>query len=250
MDDYALLDFKRIFIGDRSLLFLVEIVFRTIIMYTYTIILLRLLGKRAMGQLSGLELAIIICLGSAVGDPMIGEEMPIIYGITAITTVVVIQYALEMLINRNNRLERIVEGQPVCLINNGIIDLQALKKENLSPADLFRKLRTKDVTQLGEVDSAFFETSGEVSVVFKAPGKIGAGLNIIPCNEAERYYFRTGEKAGTYCCSSCGYSRHFASDTWFPHCDLCGNFTWTKIKTPKRTRRASSAFNNMTPGNN
>ncbi len=82
-------------------MFLVKIVFRTVIMYGYSILLLRILGKRGMGQFSGLELAIIICFGSAVGDPMIGADIPIIYGIVAITTVAVLQISMEKIINKS-----------------------------------------------------------------------------------------------------------------------------------------------------
>ena len=55
-------------------------------MYAYTIFLLRVLGKRGMGQLSTLELAIIISIGSAVGDPMIGVDIPIVHGLLVVTT--------------------------------------------------------------------------------------------------------------------------------------------------------------------
>jgi uncharacterized membrane protein YcaP (DUF421 family) len=66
MDDtFKPFDFHRIFLGDAPLLFLLEIVFRTLIMYSYTVLLLRFLDKRGMGQLSMLELAIIISFGSA-----------------------------------------------------------------------------------------------------------------------------------------------------------------------------------------
>jgi len=68
---FKVFDFHRIFVGDTPPLFLLEIVFRTLIMYAYTVALLRVLGKRGMGQLSMLELAIIIAFGSAVGDPMV-----------------------------------------------------------------------------------------------------------------------------------------------------------------------------------
>ena len=158
-------DLHRIFIGDGPLLFLLEIVFRTTIMYGYSIFLLRLLGKRGMGQLSTLELAIIICFGSAVGDPMIGAQMPISYGVIAITTVALLQVGMEKIINRHDKLEKLVEGKPNCIVDQGLIVLDVLKKENLSHADLFRSLRSKEVEHLGEVHKAFFETSGEITVI-------------------------------------------------------------------------------------
>src|SRR5687768_736421 len=103
--DFKPFDFPRIFFGDAPTLFLLEIVFRTLIMYSYTVFLLRLLGKRGMGQLSMLELAIIISFGSAVGDPMVGYDIPIVHGMLAITVVAIFQILLERFININRKVE-------------------------------------------------------------------------------------------------------------------------------------------------
>src|SRR3954470_23634218 len=103
--NFHVFDFHRIFLGDLPIYFLLEIVFRTLIMYSYTIILLRILGKRGMGQLSTLEVAIIICFGSAVGDPMLGAEVPILHGMVAITVVAFFQIYVERLINKNRKVE-------------------------------------------------------------------------------------------------------------------------------------------------
>ncbi|HEY1008464.1 MAG TPA: YetF domain-containing protein, partial [Daejeonella sp.] len=183
MQDIDVFDFHRMFLGDYPLTFLLEIIFRTIVMYAYTIVLLRFLGKRGMGQLSNLELAIIICFGSAVGDPMIGADIPIIHGFTAITTVALVQVGMEKFINKNKRIEQIMEGLPECLVDDGKILLDKLKTENLSNADLFRALRNKEVVHLGEIDKAYFETSGDITVFFHNKRKIKPGLSIKPIED-------------------------------------------------------------------
>lgn len=184
-ENIKVFDLHRIFLGEAPLLFLLEIVFRTIIMYTYTIFLLRLLGKREMGQLSVLEVAIIISFGSAVGDPMVGANVPILYGIIAITTVAILQIGLETLINKNRKVEAIMEGAPNLVVDNGVMDEEALKKENMSQEDLFRALRFKDVKHLGEVQKAYVETNGQVSVLFNAPKNIKPGRSVLPDNEQD-----------------------------------------------------------------
>lgn len=149
-------------------------------MYIYTILLLRFLGKRSMGQLSTLELAIIICFGSAVGDPMMGIDIPILHGMVVITTVAFLQVGTEWLINRNKKLEAVMEGRPDCLVKNGMILTTSLERNKLSHEDLFRVLRGKDIEQLGEVKNAFFETSGMISVWCFTDTNIRPGLGIIP----------------------------------------------------------------------
>lgn len=243
--EFEVFDFKRIFIGETPTLFLAEIVFRTIIMYTYTIFLLRLLGKRGMGQLSGLELAIIICFGSAVGDPMIGADIPIIYGAAGITTVAFLQIGLEKIINHNKRLEKLMEGEPQLVVDNGIILLSVLEEENISHEDLFRALRGKDVEHLGQVNKAFFETSGEITVWFHPPKKVCSGLLILP--EAEipsNAVCECGETCasmGDCSCRNCGYTSYIKTGTSIASCPKCGYETWLNNTVCSRTQHSAKS---------
>ncbi|RBQ11490.1 DUF421 domain-containing protein [Pedobacter miscanthi] len=232
MKDFQTFDFHRIFFGDLPYSFLLEILFRTAVMYCYTILLLRLLGKRSMGQLSTLELAIIICFGSAVGDPMMGKDIPILHGIVVITTVALLQIGAEWVINRNKRLEQFMEGRPDCLVKDGMIVLKSLSKNNLSQEDLFRFLRSKDVEQLGQIKDAFFETSGLVSVWCYAKPDIRPGLSILP----EEYlsgstYIAAGKtvsQSGAFSCRNCGYTTNYRAGQHFPVCPQCKERVWSK----------------------
>ncbi len=233
MEEIQVFDWKRIFLGDYPIAFLLEIVFRTVIMYLYTIFLLRFLGKRGMSQLSNLEVAIIISFGSAVGDPMIGANIPIIYGITAITTVALIQKGMEKFINKNPTAEKVMEGVPDCLVDNGIVMLHKLSAEGLSREDLFRSLRIKNVFQLGEVNKAYFETSGDMTVLVHEPRNVKPGLCILPDDEhsPSKLIIKKNEVANAnhaYCCTACGFSKDMKIGAIFPECPHCGNEEWTK----------------------
>src|SRR5687768_8186714 len=87
-------DFQRIFLGDLPLEFALEVAFRTAFMFAFTVILVRLLGKRGMGQLSPFELVIIIALGSSVGDPMFYPDVPLFHAMVVVTVIVISQRAL------------------------------------------------------------------------------------------------------------------------------------------------------------
>ncbi|MDZ4705439.1 MAG: DUF421 domain-containing protein [Saprospiraceae bacterium] len=231
---FEIFDFHRIFIGDAPLAFLLEIIFRTCIMYGYTVFLLRILGKRGMGQLSVLELAIIISFGSAVGDPMIMAEVPILHGMTAITVVTVFQISLEYLINKSKKAEVIMEGAPSLVVEDGIIKWDNLVKDNMSKEDLLRSLRGKDVEHLGQIYKAFLETSGQVSVMFHPPKNIKPGLSVIPEHEIPPAAFlkkRTRVKeAGIYCCMNSGNANPFDKKEEIPACELCGEEKWLNVK--------------------
>jgi uncharacterized membrane protein YcaP (DUF421 family) len=230
--NFEVFDFHRIFFGDAPFLFLLEIVFRTFIMYVYTVFLLRLLGKREMGQLSILELAIIISFGSAVGDPMIGANIPIIYGLITMTSIAIFQIGLERLINMNKKVESLMEGSPTLLVENGQIIIEGLKKDNLSKEDLFRSLRVKEVEHLGQIQKAFSETNGQISVIFYSPKSIKPGLSVLPEKEiSDSLKIKKQmpvEEPGHYCCTNCGTVRAFQEKEEVSICKVCSGEEWMK----------------------
>ena len=232
MGDFQVFDFHRIFIGDLPVSFLLEIVFRTVIMYCYTIFLLRVLGKRGMGQLSSLELAIIISFGSAVGDPMVGPDFPILHGMVAITAVAILQIYLEKIINKNKRVETYLEGKPKLVVKDGLIQWDCMAKENLSKEDLFRSLRIKDVEHLGQVHKALFEISGQLSVMFQHPKNITAGLSVLPDDYlSQSTSYNDGDDVKSerhYSCTNCGYTKILKAQDTFTHCKVCDNGVWAK----------------------
>jgi len=183
-----------------------------------------------MGQLSSLEVAIIICFGSAVGDPMMQLQVPILYGITAVTTIAILQLWMERIINKHKKLEEVMEGKAECLVDNGLISLEVLRKNNLSHEDLFRSLRNSEVEHLGQVKKAFFETSGQLSVMFNSPKQTKAGLSVMPLEMVpEKSILKsssTVEKEGLYSCTNCGYTRQYNKDQNFDLCDKCRCENW------------------------
>lgn len=230
-ESFKVFDFHRIFLGDTTPLFLLEIVFRTLIMYAYTVFLLRLLGKRGMGQLSMLELAIIISFGSAVGDPMIGADIPIIHGALAVTVVTLSQIGFERLINRNRKVEVVMEGTANLLVNEGIIQWTSMNQDNLSKEDLFRSLRQKDVQHLGQVKKAFFETTGNISVFYQDRNQKRPGLSIEPEELIDQTDIKDAfpdNADDPYSCFNCGYTLPPASHVTTSKCPKCGENRWIK----------------------
>jgi uncharacterized membrane protein YcaP (DUF421 family) len=231
MDNKYTFDLHRIFLGDAPYAFLLEILFRTVIMYAYTIFLLRVLGKRGMGQLSTLELAIIISFGSAVGDPMMGVDIPIVHGLLVVTTVALLQIGMEKIINKHKKLENIMEGIPDCLVDMGVINLENLAKNELSHEDLLRSLRASQVDHLGQINKAIFETSGVISVLFLPPKHIRPGLSALPQDLIPKSWFINSETIHSpeayYSCNRCGYTIQPAAS--LPGvCYNCGDQCWVK----------------------
>jgi uncharacterized membrane protein YcaP (DUF421 family) len=173
------MEFDRIFFGDLTVEFVLEIVLRTAVMYLYTLTLVRVLGKRGLGQLSPFELVIIVALGSAVGDPMFYVDVPLAHGIIVITAVVALERVLVKLTERNKGVERLIESVPVLLVRDGVLLVDALHQEDLSQSEVFMELREKGVEFLGEVRRAYLEPSGHISV-FKEKTPVTKGVSVLP----------------------------------------------------------------------
>lgn len=173
------MDFERIFLGDLTWTTVLEILLRTAVMYLFTLTLIRLVGKRALGQLSPFELLIIVALGSAVGDPMFYPDVPLVSGLIVITGVVALERALVLLTERNQLAERVIESSPVCVVADGSLQQENLDKEDLSLHEIQMLLRLAGVEHLGDVRRAYLEPTGKVSVFWNTP-RTGAGKSILP----------------------------------------------------------------------
>lgn len=171
----------RMFLGDDfSFGFTIEIVFRTTIMYLYTLGIVRVIGKRGLGHLSPFELVIIVALGSSVGDPMFYDDVPLLHGIVVITVVIFLQRMLQEVTERSPKLEEIFESKARKMISDGELDREALEKENLSERELFSALRQREVEHLGQVRLAFLEPSGEITVFKVDDDATKKGRSVLP----------------------------------------------------------------------
>lgn len=179
--EMAVFELRRMFVGDLDVIFTLEVMARTALMYGYTAGLVRMLGKRGMRQLAPFELVIIIALGSAVGDPMLYPDVPLLHGMAVITVVVGLQRAVSLVTERSPRLEEALESRPALVVFNGRLLSEQLKRERLAPDELFSGLREREIENLGEVREAYLEPTGLLSVFrFRNGEGPEYGLPLIP----------------------------------------------------------------------
>lgn len=223
-------DLHRMFIGDLPWTFTLEVIVRTVLMYLYTLLLIRLLSRRAIGQLSLIEFALVIALGSAVGDPMFYEDVPLLHGFAVITTVVGLNRGINWLMTRNETVERIVEGIPASLVQEGRLVIPNLRRYGLSPEELFEFLRGQGVENLGHVREAYFEQNGQISIFSYRANQHRSGLPLVPpWDIAELRTTRQGDtmqERQTLACIRCGFTQTFDHET-LPSCPACQHTVWT-----------------------
>lgn len=163
--------------------------FRSILLYIIVLIVMRLMGKREIGQLQPFELAISIMIADLASIPMTETGIPISNGIIPILGLLFMHLIISMINLKSNRAREIICGKPRILIYRGKIDENALKKERFSINELQEKLRSNNIMNLGDVEYAILETSGEVTVVQK-PNKrntIPEDFGIMPEYEGLSY---------------------------------------------------------------
>lgn len=140
---------------------------RSIILYIIVLVVMRLMGKREIGQLQPFELAISIMIADLATIPMTEIGIPITNGIIPILGLLIMHLIISMLNLKSTKIREIICGKPRILIYRGRIDEKALKKERFTINELQEKLRSIDVINLADVEYAILETSGEVTVIQK-----------------------------------------------------------------------------------
>ena len=162
---------------------------RSIVLYIIVLIVMRLMGKREIGQLQPFELAISIMIADLASIPMTETGIPITRGIIPILGLLIVHLIISLINLKSIKAREIICGKPRILIYRGKIDEKALKKERFTINELEERLRDKDVFNIGDVEYAILETSGEVTVIQK-PNKrttIPEDFNIMPEYEGIPY---------------------------------------------------------------
>lgn len=144
------------------------IFFRAIVLYILVLIVMRLMGKREIGQLQPFELAIAIMIADLASIPMTDTGVPISNGIVPILGLLFMHLLISLLNLKSIKAREIICGKPRILIYRGKIDEDALKKERFTLNELQERLRDKNIVNIFDVEYAILETSGQISVIEKS----------------------------------------------------------------------------------
>ena len=162
---------------------------RAIILYIFVLIVMRLMGKREIGQLQPFELVVSMMIADLAAIPLTEDGVPLFKGVISILGLLVMHLMISVINMKSVKLRAVICGKPNILIYRGKINVKALIKERFTINELQEKLRTNGVMSLGDVEYAILETSGDLSVVQK-PNKRTAtpeDFNIEPDYEGIPY---------------------------------------------------------------
>ena len=141
-----------------------EFIVRGLIVYVFLIGLLRLTGRRQIGQLAPFDLVLLLVLSNAVQNAMNGGDNSVIGGLISATTLVAVNWLVSYATFRNKRLARVVEGRPQVIIHNGNVYRDVMQREQLTQSELDAALRAAGCACVDDVHFAVLENNGQISV--------------------------------------------------------------------------------------
>ena len=144
-----------------------EFIVRAAVVYLFLLVLLRLTGKRQVGQLAPFDLVLLLVLSNAVQNSMNGGDNSITGGVILASTLVGLNWCVGWLVYRSKHMEALLEGRPVILVHNGRIDHKAMRKTQMTIHELESSIRSQGCSGPEEIRFAVLENNGHITVIRK-----------------------------------------------------------------------------------
>jgi len=147
----------------------VEKVLRPIVVYVFLIVGLRIAGKREMAQLNPFDLVVLLTISNTVQNAIIGEDNSVTGGVIGAFTLLFVNYMVVRFLYSHEKLDRIIEGSPDVLIDNGVVQMDRLKKELITQNELQAAAHKQGFASLDEIDRAILDPGGTISFFARRP---------------------------------------------------------------------------------
>ncbi len=142
---------------------MLNILFRTVLIYLIVIIAMRFMGKKQLGELQPSELVSTILISNLASIAIENPEFPLFSGIAPLLIIICLEIIISSYCVNSKKLSKLVSGSPRIIIKNGVINQKLLNELRFSVDDLLASLRTKEIFELSEVDFAIIETNGTIN---------------------------------------------------------------------------------------
>jgi uncharacterized membrane protein YcaP (DUF421 family) len=142
-----------------------ELVLRGLVVYSFLILILRITGKRQVGQLAPFDLVLLLVLANAVQNSMNAGDNSLLGGLIIAATLVGLNYVVGLATFKNKQLEAIIEGRPQVLIHNGRLFEEVMARSQLTHHELNAALRGAACASVQDVHSAILENNGSITVI-------------------------------------------------------------------------------------
>lgn len=145
--------------------FMLILTIRTVLLYAFIILAVRIMGKRQISDMQTSELVITLVISDIAAIPMQDTEQPLLSGLLPILVLVSLEIIVSVLMLKSNRFRKVICGNPVIIISEGKILESQLKKLRISYEDLYSLLRQQEVFDVSTIKYGIVETNGSVSLL-------------------------------------------------------------------------------------
>ena len=161
---------------------MINVFLRTVIMYIIIVALMRLTGKRQIGQLELTELVTAFMVSELAANPISDNSVPLLYGIIPAMTLVSLEVFLSYISLKSKTFRRMVAGNALALINKGNIDIKQMNNARITVEELLSAMRSAGISCMSNIEYAFLEPNGTISVIPKAsenpPSSMDMGISV------------------------------------------------------------------------
>jgi uncharacterized membrane protein YcaP (DUF421 family) len=144
---------------------LAEKVVRALLVFVFLVVALRLGGKRELGQINVLDLAVLLLVSNVLQNAMIGPDNSLVGGVVGATTLFAANYVFVRLVFRSRRASRILEGTPTVLLEHGRLHERALRSEAITVEELHAAALERGFEQLADVDLIVLQPNGHLAIM-------------------------------------------------------------------------------------
>src|SRR5947207_1044880 len=144
-----------------------DIALRAVFLYAFVVFLIRIMGRRELSSLTAVDLVLLIVLGDAIQQGLTQDDYCVTGAVIAVSTISVMQVGSSYIAFRSKRARRVIEGEPIVVIQDGKLLENNLKRERLLEGDVAEEMRLLQIGSFDEVQWAILETNGHISFVKK-----------------------------------------------------------------------------------
>jgi uncharacterized membrane protein YcaP (DUF421 family) len=144
-----------------------DIALRALFLYAFVVFVMRVTGRRELSSLSAIDLVLLIVLGDAIQQGLTQDDYSVTGAVIAISTIAAVQVLSSYASFRSKRVRKVIEGEPIVVIQDGKLLEKNLRRERMNEGELAEEMRMQQIASFDEVEWAILETNGQVSFIKK-----------------------------------------------------------------------------------
>ena len=144
-----------------------DIALRAVFLYAFVVFLMRVIGRRELSSLSAIDLVMLIVLGDAIQQGLTQDDYSVTGAVIAISTIAALQVGSSYLSYKSRRARRVLEGEPIVIIQDGKVIDRNLKRDRLTEDDVAEEMRAQQIASFEDVEWGILESNGTMSFIPK-----------------------------------------------------------------------------------